>query len=260
MSEEMDEQVGEALTSEELFEQRKAEIDALFEERGFFRRMGDMFSGLSKPRSSREYKIARTELQRLMAPLLAILLPVLGVISLIVITAVSGQNKDVITLEIAKVQEEETPLEEEAEPEPEPPPEDPPDEVVDVVVDTPVVGPITDVPTPPSPAPLENVSVKPAPQDSVAIIKSPIKMKSMQGSRTPGMIGQLTRGGAGYGDAKTEGAVLKALRWLKHTQKSNVCGKDRFPIRDSPCWPTSPMVKRQPRRSLGRPSNGRCAP
>lgn len=221
MSEEMDEQVGEALTSEELFEQRKAEIDALFEERGFFRRMGDMFSGLSKPRSSREYKIARTELQRLMAPLLAILLPVLGVISLIVITAVSGQNKDVITLEIAKVQEEEPPLEEEAEPEPEPPPEDPPDEVVDVVVDTPVVGPITDVPTPPSPAPLENVSVKPAPQDSVAIIKSPIKMKSMQGSRTPGMIGQLTRGGAGYGDAKTEGAVLKALRWLKHTQKSN---------------------------------------
>ena len=222
MSDEMYDEVGEPeeLTSEELFEQRKAEIDALFEERGFFRRMGDMFKGLGKPRSSREFKIAKTELQRLMAPLLAILLPVIGVVSLIVITAVSDQNREIITLDIAKVQEEDTPLEEEQEPEPEPPPEQPPDEVVDVVVDTPVIGPIADVQTP-TPAPMEPVSVKPAQEDSVAIIKSPVSMKSMSGSRTPGMIGKMTRGGAGYGDAATEGAVLKALRWFKHTQRAD---------------------------------------
>ena len=53
------------LSAEELFEQHKAEIDAAFEEKGFFRRMADMVTGLSKPRSSAEFKIAKTELQRL---------------------------------------------------------------------------------------------------------------------------------------------------------------------------------------------------
>ena len=81
------------LSAEELFEQHKAEIDAAFEEKGFFRRLGDMFSGLSKPKSSPEYKLAKVELQRLAAPILAILLPTLGVIVLIVITAIQGRTK-----------------------------------------------------------------------------------------------------------------------------------------------------------------------
>ena len=58
------------LSAEEIFELHKAEIDAAFEEKGFFRRMAEMFSGLSKPKSSAEYKLARTELQRLAAPIL----------------------------------------------------------------------------------------------------------------------------------------------------------------------------------------------
>ena len=49
---------GAQLTAEELFEQHKAEIDAAFEEKGFFKRFAEMLSGLSKPRSSPEYKIA----------------------------------------------------------------------------------------------------------------------------------------------------------------------------------------------------------
>ena len=36
------------LSAEELFEQHKAEINAAFEEKSFFRRMKDMFSGLSQ--------------------------------------------------------------------------------------------------------------------------------------------------------------------------------------------------------------------
>ena len=204
------------LSAEELFEQHKAEINAAFEEKGFFTRMGEMFSGLSKPHSSAEYKNAKTELQRLAAPLLAILLPTLGVVTLIVITAITGQGKKVIQVDIAKVQEEEQELEEEEEPEPEE--ITPPDEQVDVQVDTPVVGPVTDVVTPNATPTTEPVSVKPAAQDSVALIKSPIMMKSMAGSRSPGMRGAFLRGGAGYGDAATEGAVLKALRWLKKNQ------------------------------------------
>ena len=220
MSEEVEEIIEEEapLSAEELFEQHKAEINAAFEEKGFFRRMGDMFSGLSKPKSSPEYKLAKVELQRLSAPILAILLPTLGVIVLIVITAIQGQTKEVIQVDIARSVEEEQELEEEQEQEIEEPP--PPDETVDVQVDTPVVNSV-DVPTPAATPTAEPVSVKPATQDSVALIKSPVTMKSMAGSRSPGMIGRMTGGGAGYGDANTEGAVLKALRWLKRTQQSS---------------------------------------
>ena len=207
------------LSAEELFEQHKAEIDAAFEEKGFFRRMKDMFAGLSQPRSSAEYKLARTELQRLMAPLLAILLPTLGVGILIVVTAVSGQNKNTIQVDIASIQDEEPELEEEQQQE-EVEEQTPPEEPVDITVDAPNVN-VTDVVTPSATPQNEPVSVKPASQDSVALIKSPVTMKSMTGSRTPGSIGAATRGGANYGDAQTEGAVLKALRWLKKTQKPN---------------------------------------
>ena len=218
MSEEVEEIVEESpLSAEELFEQHKAEINAAFEEKGFFQRLGDMFSGLSKPKSSPEYKLAKVELQRLAAPILAILLPTLGVIALIVITAIQGQTKEVIQVDIARPVEEEQELEEEKEEVIEEPP--PPDETVDVQVDTPVVGPVSDIVTPNATPTTEPVSVKPATQDSVALIKSPVTMKSMAGSRSPGMIGRMTGGGAGYGDANTEGAVLKALRWLKKTQE-----------------------------------------
>lgn len=206
------------LTPEELFELRQKEIAERFEEKGYFRRLGEMFSGLSKPRSSREYKIARVELQRLMAPLIAVLCPTLAVIALIIITAVTGQSKKVIEIEVARVQDEEQQLEDEVEPEVEP--ETPPEENVDVQIDTPNINNV-DVSTPtPTPA-NEPVSVKPAAQDSVAIIKSPVRMQSMTGSRTPGSIGAATSGGKDYGDANTEAAVLKALRWLKKTQNSN---------------------------------------
>ena len=221
MSEELEEIVEEEtpLTAEEIFEQHKAEIDAAFEEKGFFRRMKDMFSGLSKPRSSAEYKLAKTELQRLAAPLAAILLPTLGVIVLIVITAITGQTKQTIQVDIARAQEDEAELEEEQEQE-EVEEQTPPEETVDVQVDTPNVN-VTDVSTPNQTPQNEPVTVKPATQDSVALIKSPVTMRSMTGSRTPGSIGAMTRGGGMYGDAQTEGAVLKALRWLKKTQNSN---------------------------------------
>lgn len=224
MSEEYEnevEELGEELTPEEVFEQHRQEIAERFEEKGFFKRLIDMFSGLSKPRSSREYKIARVELQRLAAPLLAILLPTLGVITLIVITAVTGQSKEVLQIEVARAQDEQEDLTEEQEPEPEIEPETPPDEMIDVQVDTPSINPVSEM-SAPTPAPSnEPVSVKPAAQDSVAIIKSPVTMKSMAGSRNPGMIGKFTSGGAGYGDANTEATVLKVLWWLKATQSAD---------------------------------------
>ena len=202
------------LSAEELFELHKEEINAAFEEKGFFRRFSDMLKGLSKPKSSPEYKLARVELNRLAAPILAVVLPTIAVIVLIVVTQVTSQPQETIEVEIAETKEEEQLEEEQPEEEPEPPPE-PPDEYVDVQVDTPsVTVSEMNAPTPTS----EPLSVKPAPQDSVAIIKSPVTMRSMTGSRSPGSIGAMTRGGAGYGDAATEAAVYKVLRWLKYKQ------------------------------------------
>ena len=201
------------------------DLDALakqYEERGFFKRLADMCSGLSKPHSSREYKLARIEMQRLMAPILAVLFVGLMLAIIIVMTAVSGEGKKAIEITVAQVEETEDTIEETQEEEPpdEPPPEPPPmDEVMeDVQIDNPTPGPVSNLTPMAAPAPSSQVSVKPATQDTVAFVNSPVKMKSMVGSRTPGSIGAATRGGASYGDANTEAAVYKALRWLKKTQ------------------------------------------
>ena len=193
------------------------EISKRYEERGFFVRIRDMMRGLGKPHNSREYKEARIELQRLSAPLIAIVVPVVFVIVLIVMTAISGKKKEVIKVEIAKVEDEVAELKVEEEP----PPDDPeitPMEDIEITVDTPNPAPPSDMPPMPAP-PSTQVSVKPAEVESVSFVKSPVKMKSMVGSRNPGTIGAYTRGGAGYGDPRTEATVLKILWWLKDQQK-----------------------------------------
>ena len=47
------------------------EIAERYEEAGFFKRFTGMLSGLGKPHDTREYKLARIELQRLSAPIAA---------------------------------------------------------------------------------------------------------------------------------------------------------------------------------------------
>ena len=87
------------LSAEELFELHKEEINAAFEEKGFFRRFSDMLKRLSKPKSSAEYKLARVELNRLAAPILAVVLPTIAVIVLIVVTQVTSQPQETIEVE-----------------------------------------------------------------------------------------------------------------------------------------------------------------
>lgn len=197
------------------------EIGEKYEEKGYFRRLGDMFAGLGQPHDTPEYKNARTELQRQAAPLIAIVSVVLFVVTLIVVTAMTTSSDKGYEVKVQQI-EEETPIEEKQDEDPEPPPDPEPQpmEDVDIQLDTPTPGPITDVTPMPSP-PSNQVSVKPAPQDTVAFVNSPVKMKSMVGSRTPGSIGAATRGGAGYGDPNTEAAVLKVLWWLKNTQRTD---------------------------------------
>ena len=214
-----------------------AEIAEKYEDKNYFQRLRDMMSGLKQPHDSPEYKKARTELQRQAAPLIAFVSVLLFVTTLIVVTALQPDNSEKFIIN-AQQQEEEIIPEDEPEEEPEPPPdpEPTPMEDVDIPLDTPNPGPVSDITPMPSP-PSQNVSVKPAEADTVAFVNSPVKMRSMVGSRNPGSIGKATSGGAGNGDATTEAAVLKVLWYLKSHQNSDGSwkgrGKTGSPISDT---------------------------
>ena len=203
----------EEIDEEKMKEQLEEEM-ARYEEDGYFKRLFKMFAGLGKPRGSGEYKEALTELQRQIAPLAAILLPLICIVVLFVVTAVGNTRREAIKVDIVQATEEDTKLDDI-----EPPPEmdQPPDVDVDVQVDAPSMN--TDV-SDPTPAPTaEPQSVKVANVDAMLNVESPVIMKNIAGTaRNAGMRGTYTSGGKGYGDAATEAAVYKALRWLKATQ------------------------------------------
>ena len=124
--------------------------------------------------------------------------------------------------------------------------EPPPPAAPDVKVDTPAVT-VVEVPKPApqpvappfpaDPSPAVPTSFKPATVDAVLDIKRPVKLKDtprparsqaprivtkktpMAALRGAGTRGNFLKGGAQYGDANTERAVLMALRWLKATQE-----------------------------------------
>ena len=108
----------ETIDEEEMKEQLAEEM-AKYEEEGYFKRLGKMFAGLGRPHASREYKEAVIELQRQIAPLLAILVPLVGAAILFVVTAMGDSSEQKVKVEIAQVEKEEQ-LDE-----PEQPPEQP---------------------------------------------------------------------------------------------------------------------------------------
>ena len=179
------------LSAEELFEQHQAEIEEMFAEKSFFARLAFMFKGLKMPRSSGEYKLARTELQRLAAPLVAILLPVVGVIVLIVVTAVQSERREVIQIDVGRIEDKVEELDQ---------PEDPPEEVIDMTQDVDVnvdvsvdVAPQMVSPAPPSP----NPGGEP---DKVAAPPSPVTMSAVAGT--------VKMRGIGDGDGGDFGTII----------------------------------------------------
>ena len=187
-------------------------------EAGLLRRIGRMMKGLSRPRDSREYKEALIDLERLSAPLTALLIPTLAVIVLIVVSAVSGNRHESAPVSIAQADEDETELTPIDVPEVVAKPDEP-------VIDTTL---ITDVATESKPSEFtaeiasnDPVSPKVNTLDTVLMIKSPRTIKSVLGdARITGRKGTPQGGSPNlYGNTLTEGAVMKALRWLKHTQK-----------------------------------------
>ena len=217
MSEEYEYEESEQLSAEELFEQHQAEIAERFEEKGFFKRMGILFSGIGKPHNTREYKLAMTELQRLQAPILAVLLPTVGVIVLIVLTAVSGKSHETIQVEVARAQETTDELEAETEEEPE---EIDMTQDIDVTVDVAV-----DVPNVTTEITSQSDSPGGEP-DTVMAAPSPVTMANIKGSPKLRGLGDGDGGGFGTqiraGKAQDlEGALIGVIIDVKTTHDPN---------------------------------------
>ena len=210
------EEVGEELSAEEIIKEHLAEVNDAFVELGFFTRLKRMFAGFRQPRSSAEYKLARTELQRLAAPMLAIICPVMFIIILCVVTEISGRAKQAIQVDIARSQEDQDALQEEAEQQDV---ETPDDMEIEVTVDTPsdVPNQVTDVVTPTTSSTPDQALKQPDPT-SVALIKSPVSMKNIYGE-TRSAASRMEAMRKYGGDPRTEESVQNALRWLKQQQK-----------------------------------------
>ncbi len=184
------------------------EMMSLFNEKNYWQRMSAMFSGLKKPKDTKEYKIARIELQRQAAPALAIAIPVFLLGLLVIFGSRNKGNETVIEMQIEDPQEIEEPLDEI-----EPPEEQVFDDFQPTDVDfSPNVNMDVAAPAPDAP-----VSAQPQTYDTVLTIKSPVILRNIFGStRNAGTRGQLLAGNGGNG--RTEASVLRALRWLKQNQ------------------------------------------
>lgn len=205
------------MNSEDLINSK--EFKERYEDKNFIRRMKEMIAGFKCPKFSRERKLAELELQRLQAPVISIVAIVLTFISLAIITAVQTNTRKPIEITIAEPEEQTPDFEDDKEETP--PDPEPIDEPVEIEIDTPQPGPITEITPVATPIKSNDVSVKPANVDSVALVDSVVKMKCMLGTRTPGQIGKATVGGVNTGDPTTEACVLKVLWWLKKNQSTD---------------------------------------
>ena len=187
-------------------------LEQKYAEMGFFEKWGAVFSGLNANRDSGEYKYAKMEIVRIASPITSVAVNVILVLLLIVFVKFQIDDRGEVEVAIyePEVVEELEDVLEEIEPEELELPEvtdivEPPDDVE-----------ITDF-TDPSPA--VDFSPMPAEFDAVAMVKSPVIVKGVFGSRNPGMRGHYLK--VGGGSSATEGAVLRALRWLKKNQKED---------------------------------------
>lgn len=180
----------------------------LFDELSLWQRSRHMLSGLRAPRDSGAYKMARTEAQRMSAPLAAVAFPLLVALALIFIRLEHTEREREVAVDIIEAESPETleRLEEVFEP---PPDFEPPE--VSVFTDVPMVAP-------PAPTPETQVVQRPDNFADVSMIRSPVVLRGLFSSRTEEGRAEALRRHAGEHAGATEAAVFKALMWLKRNQ------------------------------------------
>jgi hypothetical protein len=185
----------------------------IFDELSFREKWARVFKGIRQPKDTGEYKYARLQLLRLLSPAAAVVVPVLVFALITLLGQLNPEPTRAITVTVVEPETMEE-LEEIVEPDVEPlePPE-PTELQMDISADMPSLPNETVSP------PADVASVQPAEFDSVAMVKSPVQMRGMLGSRTPGTRGSALAGYGGSG--ATEQAVMLALRWLKKYQEED---------------------------------------
>lgn len=184
-------------------------IMEIFETLSFREKWRKVFYGLSRPKSSGDYKYAKLQVQRLAAPISAILVPILGLGILTTIVVTNPPSREIEVQILDPESPEDLDELEEILDKIEPPEElelHVPDDV-DFTVDA------QDLPTT-SPKAIEGVSLTKSP-----VILRGIQLGGLIGSRSAGARQAAIKEYKATG--RTEDSVLKALRWLKVNQAAD---------------------------------------
>ncbi len=192
----------------------------LFDELSFRDKWRRVSAGLKQPKESGEHKWAKLQMLRLLSPAAAVVMPVLMIALITLLAQLNPEPTRSITVTVVEPEPTEE-IEEIVEPEVQPPEPPEPTEVnMDISADMP------SLPTETVSPPADVASVQPAEFDSVAMVKSPVQMRGMLGSRTPGARGAAL--GKYGGGGASQVAVLRALRWLaKNQAKDGSWGKTK---------------------------------
>jgi hypothetical protein len=188
------------------------EMMARLTEKSYWQRLRLMFRGLGQPRDSGEYRQARTELQRQMAPLAALLLPLACILLLGLLVRARPVEESVTVIAVEQAPPPDTALIDIDTPEPLPPTFEPP----------PAGGstPLDPVPPPRGPPEPRGPEAPPPPPGPPGGIRKTIPMIPGFLPRQPGEREKILEK---YPESarQTEDAVMRALRWLKLQQQAD---------------------------------------
>ena len=107
MSDMTDKEYEQALAEEIALEEAKIEeIEKKFESQSIFDRIKLLLRGLKAPAGSREYKEALIEMQRLLAPVGAVVIPLIFIAILFVCSVPNKSNRDLTDINVAKAEED----------------------------------------------------------------------------------------------------------------------------------------------------------
>ena len=188
------------------------EMMKLFEEQTFRERVARTLRGINQPKDSGDYKFAKLQIQLMSGPILAVIIPIICIGILLSIESTNKTHDTSVAVELIDATDM---------PDIEEPPPPPEEQIEFEPLDTQFDGPadrfnpdqVMDVMS------NEPLSPKPSEMNSVAIVKSPIVMRGIVGSRSPGQRGQaISKFG---GSMEGEASVMRALRWLKSKQNEN---------------------------------------
>lgn len=177
-----------------------------------------LLHGLRQPANTREYKEARIELERLSAPLVALLVPSLVAAVLLVVTAMGTVEPSKLIDIVAAVPDDPITF------------SDPPPPPVNEPAPEPTITDIpTDIPSVPTPEvpPIPTPDTNPTPANPIkgieaVVVKSPISIRMPAGFGVRNGTDRRRGMGSGTGGSDaTEQAVMKALRWLKLKQQTD---------------------------------------